>query len=266
MKIFNEEKGTKKVYVQLNDIATLLQSYTQIPSYINERITNDNIVITDNNLMDFIEFSDPKEIEFFESVDWIIDYKELRDLSESEFKKKKDDIADEMNRIMEGFSVLSDEEKGRLITVYNLLNYKLMYMCEIERVKKGTYKMPFPVVPDSDGFSFIGDKDFEYTIKASLDPNKILLFRKDGEKLSPHEQIPVGFIQMGMTIAMMEKKDSNVFSGTFEVSHSLSEDNQYFVTEFKARNYDEVIEEQEIQKEEKGLRRIFGKLFNKRKN
>ena len=94
----------------------------------------------------------------------------------------------------------------------------------------------------------------------------ILLFRKDGEKLSPHEQIPVGFIQMGMTIAMMEKKDSNVFSGTFEVSHSLSEDNQYFVTEFKARNYDEVIEEQEIQKEEKGLRRIFGKLFNKRKN
>ena len=40
MKIFNEEKGTKKVYVQLNDIATLLQSYTQIPSYINERITN----------------------------------------------------------------------------------------------------------------------------------------------------------------------------------------------------------------------------------
>ena len=123
--------------------------------------------------------------------------------------------------------------------------------------------MPFPVVPDSDGLSFVNDDNCEYEIKTSLDPNKILLFRKNGKKLSNDDRIPQRFLQTSISNAIMERNEKNVFTGDYEISNFFTEDNQYYVTEFKVKSYDNNNEEQEEIKEEKGIKKLLKRFFNK---
>ena len=42
----------------------------------------DVIIINNRNRYDFVEFDAPEEIEFFKGIDWMIDYNEVKDLSE----------------------------------------------------------------------------------------------------------------------------------------------------------------------------------------
>ncbi len=260
MKILNVENGVKKIYIQINDIAMLNHTDIPMPASI------DAVIVDDSNRMNFVEFTQPKEVEFFESLNWVVDYKQIRYLSEEEMKEVEQEIANEMNEIANRLNSMTDEEKRNnqsLIQRHKLLDYKMKYLAEILWFKQGHKQMPFPIVPDSDGFSFAGDDNCEYEIRASLEPNKILLFRKDGKKLSNDDRIPQGFLQMGMSIAIMEKNEKNTFFGDYEMSNSLTEDNQYFVTEFKVKSYDNSHEEQNKVKVEKGLKRLVKRLFNK---
>ena len=269
MKIFNVENGVKKVYVQMNDIMMLTHSDISIPTSIFEKIFSDIVIVNDNNRMDFVEFTQPNEIEYFESLDWIVDYKQIRFLSEEEIKKKGQEIANEMNKIANRFNSMTDEEKRdnqSLIQRHELLDYKMEHLAEILWVKQGHIQMPFPVVPDSDGLSFVKDDNCEYEIKTSLDPNKILLFRKNGKKLSNDDRIPQRFLQTSISNAIMERNEKNVFTGDYEISNFFTEDNQYYVTEFKVKSYDNNNEEQEEIKEEKGIKKLLKRFFNKNRN
>ena len=279
MKIFNEENGVKKVYVQMNDLMTLINTDQSIPSSVFEKVFSDVVIVNDSNRMDFVEFDKPNDIKYFESIDWIVDYKEIRDLSEEEIKNRGKEIASEMNRIAERYNSLSDDQKYHnqsLIQKHELLDYKMKYLAEILWVKQGHKQMPFPVVPDSDGFSFVGDAASEYEIRGSLDPYKILLFRKDGKELSSEERIPQGFLQMGMSIAIMDLNHYKTFAGGYETSNSLSEDKKYLITEFKVKRYEDNNENEEIQesleeekeeeiKEEKGIKRLVKRFLNRNK-
>lgn len=277
MKIFNEENGVKKVYVQMNDIMMLTHSDLPIPGSVFEKVFTDIVIVNDNNRMDFVEFNEPDEVNYFKSLDWIVDYKEIRDLSEEEIKNKGQEIANEMNRIAERYNSMSNEKKHRnqsLIQKHELLDYKIQYLAEILWVKQGYREMPFPIVPDSDSFTFKGDENSEYEIRGSLDPNKILLYRKDGKELSNEDKIPLEFIQMGMSIAAMERSKNNIVKGDYEISKFLSEDNKYLVIEYKIKSnekdkiqesHEEVKEENvEEAKEEKGIKKLI-KRFLKRK-
>lgn len=289
MKIFNIEDGVKKVYVQKNDLGMLSRYTDEIPASIymkmmfgtsEEPDIEDPVefmkagitIIDDSNRMEFLEFSDPAEIEFFEGQDWIIDFKELRYLTEEELKKKMDETINEMNAIAEKHNAMPDdeEEKTHLRTRHELLDYKMHTIPLIRWIQTGQEQIAFPVVPDSDGFTFSGE-NCDYMIKGSLDPNKILLFRKDGKKLEGSEQVPNGFIQMGMSIALTEREEKQIFFGNFDINHSFSPDHQYFVTEFKFHELGkdskpektEETQEQEAPKQEKGLRRLLNRIFGK---
>jgi hypothetical protein len=215
MKIFNNENGLRKVYVQMNDIMRLNQTDETIPTSIYEKFFTGIFIVDESNRMDFVEFSQPEEIEFFESMDWIVDYKQIRDLSKKGIKTE------------------------------------------------GQSQMPFPIVPDSDGFSFVGDDNCDYEIRASLDPNKLLLFRKDGKKLSSKERIPRDFLQTGISIAAMEKSQNDNFLGDYEISNSFSDDGLYLVIDFKVKSYKSSMEEDKS--EEKGIKRLVKKIFPKKK-
>ena len=72
-------------YVQKNDIAFLTQTDRAIPASIFMKVFGNGIVIIDDsNRYEFVEFEAPEEIEFFKSIDWMIDYNEVKDLSEGE--------------------------------------------------------------------------------------------------------------------------------------------------------------------------------------
>ena len=298
MKIFNVEDGVKKVYVQKNDLGMMGHAIDVVPATIYNKMmfgtrevpeTDDPVeymmsgitIIDNSNRMEFLEYSEPHEIKFFEDQDWIIDYKELRYLSEDELKERMDALVDEMNAIAEKYNAMSEEERGKnqdLATRHELLDYKLHTIPLVRWIQKGEEQIPFPVVPDSDGFKFSKD-DIEYQIQGSLDPNKILLFRKDGKPLEKNEKVPNGFIQMGMSIAIMERQDKNLFVGDLEVKHSFSDDQKYFITEYKItepvkdeeEREEEMPEEQENapeapvkQTQERGLRRLLNRLLGKK--
>ena len=223
MKIFNVENGVKKVYVQMNDIMMLTHSDKPIPASIFEKVFSDVVIVNDSNRMDFVEFTQPNEIEYFDSLDWIVDYKQTRYLSKEDIMEKRKEIVNEMSEIAHKSISITDEnykDYQSLIKRLELLDYKMKSLGEILWVKQGYREMPFPVVPDSDGFSFVGDATSEYEIRGSLDPYKILLFRKDGKELSSEERIPQGFLKMGMSIAIMNLNHYKTFAGGYETSNS----------------------------------------------
>ena len=276
MKIFNVENGIKKVYVQMNDIAMLIHSDLPVPASIYEKIYADTVITDDSNRMDFVEFNQPSDIKFFESLDWIVDYKAIRVLSEEEINYKEQEIAKEINEIVNIYNSMSEEEKinnQSLVQDYDFLNYKLVYLNEILLVKKGQSFMPFPVVPDSDGFSLSSDGEFQYEIRESLDPNKIVLFRKDDEILSRSEQIPLAFYQMGISLMAMEQSKRNILATDFETSNYLTDDNKYFVIQCTFNNTnkveEELVQEENVQsednkqQEEKGIKKLLRRIFGK---
>ena len=77
MKIFNEEKSKKVVYVQRNDLAMLDASSLVVPGSC--LITG---LVDDSNRYDFVRFEDPRIVEFFKGIDWIVDYKAFRGKSD----------------------------------------------------------------------------------------------------------------------------------------------------------------------------------------
>ncbi len=273
MKIFNIENSKEKVYVQMNDIMMLSRTSIPIPASIFEKVFTGVTIVDNSNRMDFVEFSDSHEIAFFKKMDWIVDYKKVRNLSETEITAKSKEISNKINDIAESFNAMSQEKRSKnqnLIQQYELLEYTSSYLTEILWLKQGKISMPFPVVPDSDGFCLAGNDTFPYEMRLSLDPNKLLLYRKDGMKLSSDEIIPQGFFESGLSIAIMERSKNDKFFGDYSLSNSLSDDKRYLISQFSIKNYDDkenkTSQEQRVQEESKGDKKLIKRWFNKKKN
>lgn len=255
MKIFNIENGIEKVYVQMNDIGLLNSAFEEIPVSIFYKVFRDIVIIDDRNRMDFIEFSEQQEIDFFRNIDWIVDYKEIRNLSKEEIIKRGQEVADEINKLAQVYNNMSFEEKNpNLLVRSSSLQYKMKYMVEILLIKQGKKTMPFPLVPDSDGLVFSND-DGLYEIKTSLDSNKLLLYRKDGLCLSDLDIIPQGLINEAVISVARERSKNDEFFGDFDISRKFSDDRKYLIIEFKVKKY----------KQETGIKKFIKTLFGNKK-
>ena len=234
MKIFNTENGIKKVYVQMNDLMMIMQNISTMPASIVEKMFMDAFIVTDENRMNFVCFDEPKEIEFFESelLDWIVDYKKLRNLSEKELITQGIELSQEINQIAIHFNQLEEEEKLKhqeVISNHKLLQYKMNYIAEILWLKQGYKKMPFPIVPDDSGFSLEPDKDSLYKMNSGIDASQILIYRKDGKALSDNDTIPQDFIKQSITLAEEKNREMNEIFDDYEISYSFSEDKKYLI-------------------------------------
>lgn len=275
MKIFNKENGKEKVYVQMNDLMMLNQSDMPIPASIFEKVFSGIVIVDDSNRMDFVEFNEPREIEFFKSIDWIVDYKELRKLSDDELEEKAQKTAQELNAVAEKYNSMSVDERNHnqdLLMKHELLNYKIQYYGEIYNLKKGNKTMPIPDVPDSDGFSFLTDDEYcKYDIRASLDNKKLLLYRKDGKEITREEEVPYNYITTAISLFLLEKKDKDEIgeSGEIDRENYLSKDNKYVVMDFTIRNKvtesSPVTEETQYTKENT-IKKLLKKVFRRNKD
>lgn len=268
MKIFNKENEKEKAYVQLNDIMELIQTNNPIPASIIDKVFGrEMIIVDDENRDNFVEFDDPTEIEFLRSIEWIIDYKKYRDLTKDELELLIKENIKDSNEIATKYNTLSYEEKLKDLDLhqkYNALRLKDEDLKKLYSMKKGEYQPPFPLVPDSDGFSLgCDDQEISYKISASLDPNKYLLYREDEQELHKDDCIPSNFIQNGIMLAFMQRKDIPQ-EGECELSFDFSEDNKYLVVnimKLKEKDYKEVSKTSE----KKGIRKVLNRIFNKNK-
>ncbi len=271
MKIINRENDQEVVYVQKSDMMYVTHNCTSFPAALMDDFFSDIVIINGDNRDEFVRFTDPSEVEFFKKQDWIIDYLSFKDLTEEEIIGKCKSIIGELNAVIDEFNATNNEDKKQeLYQKHELLDYKFNSAREFLWFKQGHVKYSFPVVPDSEGFSFSGDSTYE--IKAGLEPNQILLYRLDGERLRRDEQIPVSFVQMGMSIALMETAKNNPLVGDYQTSNSLSEDEKYFIISFEFKPYEETLQEEQTEevsvlepvKKETYIKRLVKRIFNRK--
>ena len=237
MKIFNVENGKKKVYVQLNDIIMLLNmdGVKCPPKEVMEKHYSDIFVVTDENRYEFSEFSDEESIKYFEEQDWIIDFKTYKNMNELKIQFNE--------RLQQLDYDKCDELEARI----SQLEFKMNSLKVLFWNKQGHLPMPFPVVPDNDGFA-INNADCEYMAGQGLNPLQVLIYRKDGRCLDKKRDIiPQGLIQSAESILINYNLENNEFFGDVKKSVKLSDDYKYLVTTFEIIP----LKEEKQEKEEK---------------
>ena len=82
-------------YVQLNDIAFLANSDKEMPASILMKVAYEPIIINNKNRFQFVKFENQTEIDFFKSLDWLLDYNFLKDLKKSQIDSIYSALANE---------------------------------------------------------------------------------------------------------------------------------------------------------------------------
>lgn len=143
-KIINSDSA----YVQKNDTAYLNSFHLLIPFSIFMKVFGNGVtIINDSNRYDFVKFDEESEIEFFKGLDWMIDYNEVKDLSEDEIIKLAKNIEKEREKIATTFNSMSKKEKNQhidMVTKCDLLEFKFYSLRDILWLKQGHISIKLP--------------------------------------------------------------------------------------------------------------------------
>lgn len=144
MKIFKNNA----VYVQKIDLVFLYQLGIEIPNSITMKINENEL--DNRNMHSFLEFNEENEIEFFRNLDWLVNYDEVKDLSEEYILELLNSIKEEKNNKLEEFNEAPDDDFDtnlRLISEYQSLDFKIYNLKEILLLRKSKIhiKLPFEV-------------------------------------------------------------------------------------------------------------------------
>lgn len=143
MKVFKNGK----VYVQNEDLILILRSGELMPTSVLEKFYgNGPVIIVQDNMEDYVEFEETDQVEFFKRLDWIVDYDEVKNLSTEELEKLYDDTKDEMVKIKNKYSDLSQNddcyEKDSIR--FELLGNKLYSLSKIQYFKARKLELALP--------------------------------------------------------------------------------------------------------------------------
>ena len=138
----------KEVYVQKNDIAYLNQTDLPILASVLTKLLDKGIIIIDNsNRYEFVKFDKPEEIEYFKKLDWIVDYNEVKDLTEEEILSLAQSIHQERETIAHKYNSMKPEERENhpeMVRDCDLLGFKIYSLRNILWFKQGHIKMTLP--------------------------------------------------------------------------------------------------------------------------
>lgn len=263
MKIFNEEKSKRVVYVQRNDLAMLDSSSLTIPGSC--LITG---LVDDSNRFNFVRFEDPRVVEFFEGIDWVVDYKSLRGRDDEEFADAYNEVVSEMNNIADAYNGLLEFERKDhqdMLERYELLEYKKNSICSIYDALNGKIDMPFPLVPDCDGFSVEMGMGEVYRARGCFEPGKFVVFKMDGSRFERGESLPYGFIQNAIAYSAMKDGNRCAFIGSYSFTPQISEDGKSIIVTYHIEDYkDEVdfsLKNKQNKKDAKDVKKFFKSIF-----
>lgn len=235
MKIFNEEKSKKVVYVQRNDLAMLDSSSLVVPGSC--LITG---LVDDSNRYNFVRFEDPRIVQLFEGLDWVVDYKSFRGQDDEFFADAYNEVVAEMKYIEETYEGMFEFERKDhqdMLERYELLEYKKNSICSIYDALTGKVKMPFPIVPDCDGFSVEMGMGEVYRARGSFEPGKFVVYKMDGSRFERGEKLPYGFIQNAISFSLLKEGNRCAFIGDYSFTPQLSDDGKYIVVTYKVEEY-----------------------------
>ena len=140
------------VYVQKKDLDFLVYRNSnkniETPPNIMLRIFGSgHACIDSSNKYDFIRFDDDSEIDYFGKLNWLLDYSEVKDLSENEIVELRRKYSEEKEKLNNLFNSMSDYEKSQNSRVYDeilALGYKAQTLTSFLWYKQGDMEMVFP--------------------------------------------------------------------------------------------------------------------------
>ncbi len=271
MKIFNKENGTKVVYVQLYDIALANTFAPSVPASFIEMATLAGM-ISKHNGDKFVRFDDEETVRFVDQADWIIDFKYYKDMRADELKEEYNKLREKTNHLIQEYNselkaIAPDDAKRKLeldgkLSRIELLKDKLNQFPNLLSLKQGFITMPFPLVPDSDGFEIYCEKHAPYMAHQGLNPLQVLIFKKDGKSLGENEIIPEDFKAAAEDLLITTLLEVNEFVDNATPEIDFSEDHRYFVITYHIVPKEEV-EEKPLNEGKEGPTFRLGSLFNR---
>ena len=189
MKIFNKENNIDVVYVEEDDLLQMRCYYGSIPFYLEDEI-KDALNGNNYNGEKFIRFTSPDALKLFESLKWIVDYKQCRNLTDEELGENFETLLNNREEIMNDSSYfgninLTNNSKNKL------LNYKVISLINYELVKSKQKTLPFPSVIDSDGKEF---RKYRCVVNSCLDGDTFILRHLNNRKFGSGVKVPMEFI------------------------------------------------------------------------
>jgi len=174
MKIFTKNS----VYVQKNDIVYLNTYDLPIPASIFTKVFGKNItIINDSNRYEFVRFDNQTEIDFFQKMDWIIDYNELKDLNEKDIVDITQNIITKINNMITEFNSMQKKDKinnMNMLIQCELLKYKVNSLSDFILFKQGKINMKLPT-------------EVEYPIER-IKPNEPLIKRLTNKMFNKYKK------------------------------------------------------------------------------
>ena len=131
------------VYVQKSDIGFLKRTNLEVPASIFMKYEESK----DNNKHDLIKYDGPNEMDYLKQIEDIVDYDEVKDLSEEELITLLQNVSDEYNFTADSFNEMSLEDKIKhiqLVTKCILLECKFYSLSDILEIKQGKLNINFP--------------------------------------------------------------------------------------------------------------------------
>ena len=137
------------IYVLRKDIEFLNQIELVVPASIYlKRYECDGLLPEDNDAYKFVKFKSSREIDYISKLDWLIDYDEVKNLTEEEIKKVGCQIGYQQNELIEKYNAMSEEEQKRnldMVKQIKILYYKLCMLRDILWFKKGALDIKLPL-------------------------------------------------------------------------------------------------------------------------
>lgn len=145
MKIVTNDRA----YVQINDLSFLRNhaDLVDIPSSVVEKVFCKPFECTNRNKYQFIEFNQSEEIEFFNDLDYSVNYLEFKCLTDEEIRRCANKLIEKRNVLCDEIKKLKKEYES--ISVDWLferesLEFKINSLKEIMFFNQGKLKMKLP--------------------------------------------------------------------------------------------------------------------------
>ena len=138
-----------KVYVQINDLGPMMNFMEgkAIPACVINQVYGKFFICCDENRYEFMAFDQKEAIEFFASLDYSVDYMEVKDMSDEELMDYGVSIAGEKNAIAKKFNAMSKKDKEanqHLIPECEKLEFKMLSVRDILWMRQGHIKIELP--------------------------------------------------------------------------------------------------------------------------
>ena len=242
MKIFDEKN--RKIYVQICDVLHLYKRNYYVLSSIKEKVHLD--YNNDVDIYSFLEFSNNDEIEYFRSLNFILNYNDYSQLNKEELKDKiillSKDIEISKNKV-NNVLINSDNNIETDILVNEIINkeYFLSSLNELLFRKKNNMKFDIPIINKNNEETYKEDK---YIMCSTMIDNVFYIFKEDNSMMNENDIIPSGFCIRGLKYLLNDENENYIYR------NKMSEDNKKLIVTL-------VLEKENIKP------KIFQKLFSR---